>query len=117
MQVKQSYFDKFSKKGRVRCQETNEFLTWEELSVDHRQPNTFSVIVDRFVELKNLNLKKVEYILVSGGPNEIADNNLKANFIKYHKEKANLRIVSKQINLGRSYQARIKRQNKDLIIE
>ncbi len=85
--------------------------------VDHRQPNTFSVIVDRFIELNNLDIKKVEYISVSGGHNELADKDFKASFIQYHKEKANLRVVNKRLNSGRSFQARVKRQNKDLRIE
>ncbi len=117
IQVKQRYFDEFSVKGRVKCQETGEPLKWDELNIDHRQPNTFSVIVDRFIELNNLDLKNIKYIPISGGHNEIADENLKADFIQYHKEKANLRIISKRLNMGRSYQARIKRQNKDLRIE
>ncbi|NJM53916.1 MAG: DCL family protein [Blastocatellia bacterium] len=41
--VKIEYFKKHSKKGRVKCQETGELLLYEELNVDHRQPNTFSV--------------------------------------------------------------------------
>jgi hypothetical protein len=32
-------------------------------------------------------------------------------------KKSNLRLVRKEKNLGRSHQARIKRQKKDLIIE
>lgn len=115
--VKQDYFDKFYKKGRVKCQEMGELLKWEDLSLDHRQPNTFSVIVDRFIEVKNIDLKDIKYISVMGGPNQLADENLKNEFIQYHKDKANLRIVSKSLNLGRSYQARIKRQNKDLRIK
>ncbi len=59
--VKLAYFDRFSKKGKVKCQETGELLKWEELSVEHRQPNTFSVITDRFVELNNLNLCEIKY--------------------------------------------------------
>jgi len=42
---------------------------------------------------------------------------LKEKFIEYHKEKANLRIVKKNKNLGRSHQAQIGRQKKDLKIE
>lgn len=115
--VKQNYFDKYSQKGQVKCQETGKLLKWEELSIDHRQPNTFSVIVDRFIEIKNIDLTKVKYIQITGEPNELANKKLKKEFIQYHKDKANLRIVSKYSNLGRSYQARIKRQNKDLRIE
>jgi hypothetical protein len=114
--VKLSYFDKYSKKGKVKCQETGELLKYEELNVDHRQPNTFSVIVDRFVELKNIDLKNIEYLTIDGGPNELADKKLKEDFRQYHKDKANLRIVKKTLNLGRSFQARVNRQKKDLTI-
>ena len=114
--VKLSYFDKFSVKGQVKCQESGELAKYEDLNVDHRQPNTFSVIVDRFVELNNLELENIEYLQIDGGPNELKDDKLKQNFRKYHQAKANLRIVNKSLNLGRSFQARVKRQKKDLII-
>jgi len=112
--VKLAYFDKFSKKGYVKCQETGEIARYEDLNVDHRQPNTFSVIVDRFVELNSLDLKKIDYLQIDGGPNELADENLKKEFRQYHRDKANLRIVKKSLNLGRSFQARVNRQKKDL---
>lgn len=114
--VKLSYFDRYSKKGQVKCQETAELMKYEELNVDHRQPNTFSVIVDRFVELNQIDIKKVNYIQVDGGPNELADEKLKEDFRKYHKVKANLRVVAKSLNLGRSFQARVARQKKDLVV-
>ena len=114
--VKLAYFDKFSKKGRVKCQETGELLKYEDLSVDHRQPNTFSVIVDRFIELKHINLNEIKYIQIDGEPNQLDNTELVEEFRAYHKEKANLRIVKKNFNLGRSYQARVNRQKKDLKI-
>ncbi|MBN2237801.1 MAG: DCL family protein [Bacteroidales bacterium] len=114
--VKIDYFEKYSSMGKVKCQETGESLRYEELNIDHRQPNTFSVIVDRFIELKNLKLNEIEYIQIDGAPNELKDKNLKEEFRLYHKNKANLRIVKKQLNLGRSFQAKIGRQNKDLKI-
>ena len=115
--VKQAYFDKHSKKGKVKCQETKELLPWEQLCVDHRQPNTFSVILDRFIELNKIEVEKIEYIVIDGDGKELADSELKQKFIEYHREKANLRIVKKDNNLGRSYQARIGRQKKDLTID
>lgn len=114
--VKLAYFDRFSKKGQVKCQESGDLAKYEELNVDHRQPNTFSVIVDRFVELNKLDLKKINYLQIDGGPNELADENLKEEFRQYHRDKANLRIVKKSLNLGRSFQARVNRQKKDLTI-
>jgi len=115
--VKCAYFKEFSKKGKVKCQETGDLVRWEDLTVDHRQPNTFSVIVDRFIELNNLHLENIEYIEVDGDVNELADSELKEKFRQYHNEKANLRIVRKNLNLGRSFQARVSRQKKDLIVK
>ena len=116
-EVKQKYFDRFSVKGKVKCQETNELSSWTELNIDHRQPNTFSVILDRFIELNNIDIENVKYVEIDGGPNELANSELKQKFIQYHKEKANLRIVRKENNLSRSHQGRINKQKKDLQIE
>jgi len=115
--VKLEYFEKHSRKGQVKCQESKELAKYEELNVDHRQPNTFSVIVDRFIELNKLDIEKIEYIQIDGGPNELKDDKLKLNFRKYHQDKANLRIVKKDLNLSRSFQARVNRQKKDLVIK
>jgi hypothetical protein len=54
--VKLKYFQLNSKKGKVKCQETGELHKWVDLVVDHRQPNTFSMIVERFKELKQIDL-------------------------------------------------------------
>ena len=115
--VKLAYFKKFSSKGQVKCQETGELCKWEELNVDHRQPNTFSVIVDRFIEVYRIDINAVEYIEIMDGVHSFTDKELAENFRKYHKDKANLRLVMKGKNLGRSHQARINRQLKDLKIE
>lgn len=112
--AKQNYFDENSKKGHVKCQETAELLPWKELNIDHRQPNTFSVIVDRFIEMNNIDIKKEEYISAMGHGQEFADKNTTEKFREYHKEKANLRLVKKKLNQSRSYQARINPQKKDL---
>ena len=115
--VKQAYFDKHSKKGNVKCQETGELLKWEELNIDHRQPNTFSVIVERFIELHGIDVDAVKYEGTDIFESKIVDENLNERFRQYHKEKANLRLVKKDLNIGRSYQARSARQRKDLSIE
>jgi hypothetical protein len=115
--VKLSFFKKHSSKGQVKCQETGELCLWEELNVDHRQPNTFSIIVDRFIEVYNIDINQVEFIEVMDSVYNFKDTELSENFKKYHKEKANLRLVKKANNLGRSYQARVNRQQKDLRIE
>lgn len=115
--VKLSFFKKHSKKGQVRCQETGELCFWEELNTDHRQPNTFSVIVDRFIEVHQINVKDIKYIQIMDAVFEFEDKELIKHFRNYHKDKSNLRIVKKGKNLGRSFQARVQQQKKDLKIE
>ena len=115
--VKLEYFKANSEKGYVKCQETGELCNWEELNVDHRQPNTFSIIVDRFIEIKNLDVNTIEYQEVLDSIYILKDKELASKFKEYHKSKANLRVVKKVNNLGRSHQARLGRQKKDLTIK
>ena len=115
--VKQKYFDQNSVKGKVKCQETGILSSWTELNVDHRQPNTLSVIIDRFIELHRINLKGIEYETDKDNKSLLADKQIENKFRDYHIEKANLRIVRKEKNLGRSHQGRVKNQKKDLRIE
>ena len=51
------------------------------------------------------------------GVNEFEDDGLKQKFAEYHKDKAMLRIIKKNLNSSRAYQARIGKQKKDLNIE
>ncbi len=115
--VKQEYFDKNSVKGQVKCQETGKLSRWTELAIDHRQPNTFSIIVDRFKEVNKIKLNEIEY--TSNEQNHIIfkDENLTQDFKNYHKEKASLRIVRKECNSSRTGMARIKKTAKDLTIK
>jgi len=117
--VKQQYFDTNSKKGYVKCQETNILSLWEELVVDHRQPNTLSIIIDRFIEINKIDITKIEYI--SGGKGELGlafyDSAITNGFKKYHKEKALLRIVRKECNSSRAHLARNTSIKRDLKVQ
>lgn len=115
--VKNKYFKKHSNKGKVKCQETGELCKWEELVIDHRQPNTFSVIIDRFLEINNLNLDSIEYDEIIDGIYNFKDKEITEKFKNYHREKANLRIVRKKLNSERAFQGRISIQKKDLRID
>ena len=115
--VKDDYFKIHSKKGKVKCQETNEETAYIDLHVDHRQPNTFSVIADRFIELKTIEIDKIKYDRAEDYGHIFSDRKLAEEFRNYHKEKAKLRLVKKSLNLGRSFQARIHKQKKDLQIK
>ena len=96
--VKQKYFSESSAKGFVKCQETNEMAKWDDLAVDHRQPHTFSIIVDRFKEIKNIKVEEIEYYIDENNFFLFKDEKLTIEFQEYHKNKANLRIVKKECN-------------------
>lgn len=115
--VKLKYFQLNSKKGQVKCQETGELHKWIDLVVDHRQPNTFSVIVDRFKEVRQIDVNKIEFDYDEGNKLLFKDKTLMEDFVNYHKEKANLRIVKKEQNLSRTGMARVKQSTNDLKIE
>lgn len=116
--VKQQYFDQYSIKGQVKCQETKKLSKWEKLVVDHRQPNTFSMIIDRFIEINNIDITKIEYVTGGGDIDmKFRDSKLAEDFKKYHKEKALLRIVRKECNSSRTSLAKSRLQNKDLVIK
>ncbi len=116
-EIKQKYFKENSKNGFVKCQDSAELINFDNAHVDHRQPNTFSVIVDRFIELNRIELSNIEYDRIDNYGHSLIDKVLEKQFRDYHVEKANLRVVNKNRNLSRSYQARINRQQKELRIE
>ena len=115
--LKQKYFEINSYKGQVKCQETGQLCKWESLVVDHRQPNTFSIIVDRFKEVKQIDTTKIEYFVNDNNFLLFSDPNLLNEFISYHKAKANLRVVKKENNLSRTGMARLKQSAKDLKVD
>jgi hypothetical protein len=115
--VKQEYFNKYSVKGHVKCQETEKLSKWEDLAIDHRQPNTFSVIVERFKEVNRIDASAVEYATDERNNIVFKDVSLTENFRAYHRDKSNLRIVRNEVNLSRTGMARITRNSKDLTIK
>ncbi|MBT2558242.1 DUF3223 domain-containing protein [Hymenobacter sp. ISL-91] len=114
--VKQQYFKDNFVNGGVKCQETGVLSTWEELAVDHRQPNTLSVIIDRFKEINDIDLEVIEYRTTKSNLIIFKDAELMQKFVLYHRGKATLRVVRKERNSARSAMGRVKRNSKDLPI-
>ncbi|GAB2786506.1 hypothetical protein HNQ93_002854 [Hymenobacter luteus] len=115
--VKLEYFKNNSVQGRVKCQETNVLSRWEELVVDHRQPNTLSMIIDRFKEINNIFLENLEYQTDKNNLIMFKDQDLLQKFSLYHQAKATLRVVRKECNSSRSSMGRVKKNLKDLTID
>jgi hypothetical protein len=116
--VKQQYFkDNTQGGGYVKCQETGDLCKWDDLVVDHRQPNTLSMIIERFKELHQIDIKDLEFIVDDNNQILFQDELLTQKFRNYHRDKANLRVVKKECNSSRTAMARVKQSNKDLKIK
>lgn len=114
--LKQKYFRENSIRGEVKCQETGSLSKWGDLAVDHRQPNTLSVIIDRFKELNAFDLDEIEYQTTKSNLIVFKDSDLLEKFVAYHREKATLRVVRKECNSSRSAMARVRKGPKDLVV-
>jgi hypothetical protein len=114
--LKQDFFKKHAKNGFAKCQETGIPSKWEELVADHRQPNTFSMIVERFKELKCLNISEIQYVQDINNLVVFEDSDLTSRFSAFHHEKATLRIVRKECNSSRAFMGRLQKTTKDLSI-
>ena len=69
--------------------------------VDHTPPYTFKQIIKNFVESRDINFEEIEYIGLDKDSfkREFKEEALRADFVNYHLEVANLRVVSATENL------------------
>jgi hypothetical protein len=114
--VKQAYFDAHSTAGFAPCQESGTSGRWEDLVVDHRQPNTFSVIFDRWLELRAIDVDVVETTSDATRRVVFADEALAEDFRTYHQKLATLRVVRRDLNASRAAMGRVARSAKDLVV-
>lgn len=106
---------KIFKNRPVKCAISTRELEWEEAHIDHKNPLTFSVIVKAFIAVNNIDINTVEYIN-NNGLIFFKDNNLAISFDEFHKKMAVLRIISKEENLKRSGNSRVKPTSKDFLL-
>ena len=77
-------------------------VTYLEGHVDHAPPNTFVVLMHRFLEQAKLE-PSYSWLSVPGDNNyvcTITDHNILREWRKYHEDNAKLRVVTKQENLS-----------------
>jgi len=117
VQIKKNYF---TKDGLIKepaiCQLTGEVMFFSDAQVDHRQPMTFSQIIDRFIELKSIDVDKIEYETQGTFGHVFKDKCLEKEFIDYHNKKAVLNVIKKSANQAKAGDAIIKRKPTDLIV-
>lgn len=95
---KDKYFD-----GCVepKCPVLGTIMTYDNCHVDHTPPYTFERIVCEFIDLREI---KVEDVYLFGDQDECVgyeffDKYLEEDWIKFHNEKARLRVISEKANL------------------
>lgn len=98
---KQKFFD--NNGGEAICEFTNQKIRFIGSHVDHIPPNTFDAIFNGFANYYGLNIEAVELkdeLADNKIQNELADAQLANEWIKWHRERAKLRVVSRLANLS-----------------
>lgn len=84
----------------AKCDITGLLIGKNSSHVDHVPPKTFYKIVSDFITSNVIDINSTIFLeTVDGIGREFADDNLKKNFSDYHKQIADLRIVSPLANL------------------
>ena len=92
---------KLSEKAVVRCEFTGEILKIHNSHVDHVPPKTFARLIEVFVRIEKLDMRKVE---VAGKHKDncfritIANDILRERWITFHSDHATVRLISKTAN-------------------
>lgn len=104
--------------GKVPCDITGEMISFEESHLDHKKPMTFEVIVRTF-RVSNGIIPNRD-ILSSPKDNQFTttftNKAIADQFIKYHHEVADLRIIKKHINLQLGSSERIRHSKKPVTV-
>lgn len=94
------FIEKRDTDGNVACALTGVLVDKNSSHVDHIPPETFYKIVSDFITTNNIDVNSIKFVETADGiGREFADSNLKSNFSDYHRNVANLRIVSPLANL------------------
>jgi hypothetical protein len=101
MDFKKDFFDSIGEPSV--CPLTGGEMAFRKNShVDHAPPETFDKIVQDFISLNGLDVNEIELLTAEDGRirNEMVDKTLEQQFIKFHNERAKLRVISKLANLS-----------------
>jgi hypothetical protein len=97
--------------GLIDCAVTKERIPLDAGHLDHRPPMTFEVIVTTFLAGKGLSLEKV--LLVASADDQVrtqvADEQLREDFRRYHASVAELDFVKSSTNLSQASKSRVRR--------
>lgn len=92
----------FSSPNIKTCSLSGELLSIKDSHVDHEPPNTFRVIVENWLALRNLNINSIEISGYDDNDTEkrFINKETEKDFAEYHSKIASLRVISVKTNLG-----------------
>ncbi len=92
----------FHDKNKAICPILGKPMTIFTSHVDHMPPNTFEKIINEFIEMLKIDIEKVPLINHGDGNigNYFADITFEKNWVNFHNERAKLRVISAEANLG-----------------
>ncbi len=102
-QFKIVHFRKYAnEQGLVKCPITEQWVNREMAHVDHIHPQTFDNLVRTFIEERNIDINSIEYKKLTDGMigRDLADENLVSDWAEYHRQNAQLQIISRTANLS-----------------
>lgn len=101
MQITDAKNRAFADSVVIRCPITNEEITRDTCHADHAPPWTFDAIVKAFIGAMDLDVSTVEFVDGDGvTESEFVDQELTISFSEFHRDRAVLRIVSRNANLS-----------------
>lgn len=78
---------------KAKCENTNEYILWNQAHVKHKPPMTFNTIVNKFLIHKNIDLSTIEYDRESAEGVQFKNQQIADDFDKFHEERAVLKFV------------------------
>lgn len=97
----------FEDRNVLFCPITEEPITPDTCHVDHAPPNTFRYIVDSFIGHEGIRVERVKYTDGDGHTAcRFVEGDMHEAFAEWHRERAQLRVVSKRANLSLLRRAR-----------
>ncbi len=111
LEAKKDAFHRHSNSdGTVKCEVTRKWVSYEDAHLDHAGPFYFRVLVSMFRESNGWTDHFPEHLLTASGPGDFVvrfiDRQIREAFRTLHSRHSDLRLVSKEANLGTAHLAR-----------
>lgn len=117
--AKKGFFEQYGDEDRkVSCDITGEKLAIYESHLDHKKPLTFQVIVRTFIIANKIEIQKSILSMSQDGQFEttFVDQSIKHQFIAYHRQVADLRIINPSANASLGGSERITKSKQPVLL-